>query len=139
MMNLDGITVVLSLDSNSPHQGLQIGESIGQFKLVDVNTEEIAFEWDGQTIRKKLEELKDHAPVQQQIAAAPPPAPVQARTETPAAPVQQTPQGPGIDIGSGFRGCQANDSNPAGAIVDGFRKVVLFSPFGQTCRWEPAR
>jgi hypothetical protein len=138
MMNLGGITVVLSLDSNSPHQGLQIGESIGQFKLVGVNTEEITFEWDGQTIQKKLEELKDHTAASQQAAAATT-APLPVRTDAPAAPVQQTPRGPGTDMGGGFRACQPNDSNPAGAVVDGFRKVVLFSPFGQTCRWDPVR
>ncbi|HLK48187.1 MAG TPA: hypothetical protein VKT49_08635 [Bryobacteraceae bacterium] len=138
MMNLGGITVVLSLDSNSPHQGLQIGDSIGQFKLVSVNTEEISFEWDGQTITKKLDELKDHAPVQpQQTAQVAAPAPV--RTEPQAAPAAQTPMGPGNDVGSGYRSCQANDSNPDGAVVDGFRKVVLTSPFGPTCRWEPVR
>ena len=138
MMNLGGITVVLSADANSPHQGIQIGESIGQFKLVDVNTEEITFEWDGQTITKKLEELEDHTAVQPQttsVASAPAPA----RTETPAAPAQTTPLGPGTDIGAGLRSCQPNDANPPGAVVDGFRKVVLFSPFGQTCRWEPVR
>ncbi len=138
-MNLGGITVVMSVDAGSPHQGIQIGEMIGQFKLVDVNTEEITLEWEGQTIRKKLEELQDHgAPQpQQQVAAAPAPPP--ARTETAAAPVQQSPLGPGQDIGGGFRACQPNDSNAAGAVVDGFRKVVLLSPFGQTCRWDPAR
>ncbi len=141
MMNLGGVvTVVLSADSTSPHQGLEIGDSIGQFKLVDVNTEEITFEWDGQKIRKKLDELKDHSGAPQQIAAAPvTTAPVPARTETPAAPAPQSPLGPGMDVGGGFRACQPNDSNPAGAVVDGFRKVILISPFGQTCRWDPAR
>jgi len=139
MMNLGGITVVLSEDASSPHQGIQIGDSIGQFKLVDVNTEEITFEWDGQTITKKLEELKDRAPVQQTQTASTAAAPAPTRTETPAAQAPQAPLGPGTDIGSGLRSCQSNDSNPAGAVVDGFRKVVLFSPFGQTCRWEPVR
>ena len=137
-MNIGGITVILSADANSPHQGLQIGDSIGQFKLVDVNTEEISFEWDGQTIRKRLDELEDHtaAPQQQAAVVAAPP-----RTETPvaAAPVAQTPLGPGVDTGGGFRACQPNDSNPAGAVVDGFRKVVNPSPFGQMCRWDPVR
>ena len=102
-------------------------------------TEEITFEWDGQTIKKKLEELKERAPVQPQQQTVAVAAPVMARTETPAPPQEQTPQGPGTDIGSGFRSCQPNDSNQVGAVVDGFRKVVLISPFGQTCRWEPVR
>ena len=128
MMNLGGITVVLSADATSPQQGIQIGESIGQFKLAGVNTEEITFEWDGKNITKRLDELKDHGAT-----------PVPARSEAPAPPPVQSPLGPGQDIGAGFRACQPNDSNPAGTVVDGFRKVVLISPFGQTCRWDPAR
>lgn len=137
MMNLGGITVVLSADASSPHQGLQIGDSIGQFKLVDVNTEEITFEWDGQMVRKKLEELEDHtgaAQQQQQAAVA-----AAASAPSPSSPPPQTPLGPGTDIGGGFRACQPNDSHPAGVVVDGFRKVVFTSPFGQTCRWDPVR
>ncbi len=140
MMNLGGITVVLSADANSPQQGIQIGESIGQFKLAGVNTEEITFEWDGQRVTRKLDELKDHGAPPQQAAAAPVAAtPLPARSETPAAPPVQSPLGPGQDIGAGFRACQPNDSNPPGAVVDGYRKVVLISPFGQSCRWDPAR
>jgi len=142
MMNLgDGITVVLSESAAAPHQGLHRGESIGQFKLVDVNTQEITFEWDGQTITRKLQELEDHtAAAQQAQTTAPLPAAAAARTDTPPPPPPpQTPQGPGNDVGGGFRACQPNDSNPAGVVVDGYRKVILISPFGQTCRWDPVR
>ena len=140
MMNLGGITVVLSEDANSPQQGVQIGESIGQFKLAGVNTEEITFEWDGKRVTRKLDELKDHGGAQQQVAAAPAAAaPVPIRSEAPTPPPAQSPLGPGQDIGAGFRACQPNDSNPAGTVADGYRKVVLISPFGQTCRWDPAR
>ena len=139
-MNLGGITVILSADANSPHQGLQIGESIGQFKLAGVNTEEIIFEWEGQSIRKKLTELMDHSGAPQQAAAPAAAAPTAARTDAPAPPpVTPTPQGPGQDMGAGFRACQANDSNPAGTVVDGYRKVIFVSPFGQSCRWDPVR
>jgi hypothetical protein len=140
MMNIGGITVVLSADATSPQQGIEIGDSIGQFKLAGVNTEEITFEWDGQKITRKLDELKDHGATPQPAAAAPvAAAPVPVRSETPAPPPVQSPLGPGQDIGAGFRACQPNDSNPAGAVMDGYRKVVLISPFGQTCRWDPAR
>jgi hypothetical protein len=141
MMNIGGITVVLSADANSPQQGIEIGESIGQFKLAAVNTEEITFEWDGQRITRKLDELKDHSGTPPPAAAATPvaAAPPAVRSEAPAPPPVQNPLGPGQDIGAGFRACQPNDSNPAGAVVDGYRKVVLTSPFGQTCRWDPAR
>jgi hypothetical protein len=139
-MNLgDGVTVVMSEDNNSAHQGLRVGEMIGQFKLVDVNTEEITLEWEGQKIRKKLDELREHADVPQ--AGAPPPVATlgPARTDAPAPAVQASPQGPGADTGGGYRACQANDSNPSGAVVEGYRKVIIPNPFGQMCRWEAVR
>ena len=140
-MNLgDGVTVVMSEDVNSAHQGLRVGDMIGQFKLVDVNTEEITLEWEGQKIRKKLDELRDHAETPQQPTA---PVPVAAagpaRTDPPPRPVEASPLGPGSDTGGGFRACQPSDSNPPGAVVDGYRKVVIPNPFGQMCRWEAVR
>lgn len=140
MMNIGGITVVLSEDANSPQQGLQAGEMIGQFKLVDVNTEEITFEWEGKRVTKKLDELKEHSTEPQPAAAPIAAPPVAVRSEAPVPPpADASPLGPGKDIGGGFRACQPNDSNPAGTVIDGYRKVVLISPFGQTCRWDPAR
>jgi len=139
-MNLgDGVTVVMSEDTNTPHQGIRIGEKIGQFTLLDVNTEEITLEWDGQTLKKRLDELRDRTAEQQAAAALPVPAgPV--RSEAPAPPpVQPTPLAPGSDMGGGYRACQPNDSNPPGAVVDGYRKVVIPNPFGQMCRWEAVR
>ncbi len=135
MMNIgDGPTAVLSLGGNSPHQAVHPGEEIGQFKLVDVNTEEIVFEWDGKPIHKKLEELEDHGAPQQSAAVA--------RTEAApavaaaAAPVQSSPTGPGADAGPGMKSCTPGDSSPPGTVADGFRKIVSQSPFGPICRWE---
>ena len=135
-MNLgDGPLVVLGLVPGS-QQAVELGGTIGQFKLVSVNTEEIAFEWKGQTIRKKLHELAE--------AAAPPQAAGPVRSDTPAAaapppaPVQQQPLGPGQQLNSGYRACQPNDSMPGGAVVDGYRKVLIPTPFGTpSCRWDP--
>lgn len=138
MMNLggDGPTLFFSI-GNGPHQALHIGEMIGQFKLVSVNSVEITFEWNGQQVRKSMDELSGTAktaPVQEvadsrtaapaAVAAAPPPP---ART------------GPGEDTGRGFRACSNNDGVADGAVVDGFRKVTYPTPFGQSCRYEPVR
>ena len=141
MMNVgDGITAVMSVAPGAPHQGIHIGEPIGQFKLVDVNTEEIALEWDGQTIRKKLDELVDNSPAAQQAGAAPArtevPAPAAVAAAAPAVPVEA---GPGGDAGAGFRACVPNDTTPSGAVKDGYRKNVVQTPFGPSCRWEPVK
>jgi hypothetical protein len=124
----------LSEKPNSAHVFLHPGETIGQFKLVDVNTDEITLEWEGKTIRKSVDELLDRGAPQQAVATA-------ARTEQQAPPSQQavakTAVGPGADTGAGFKRCEPNDSTPAGTVVDGFRKVLSPTPFGEACRWDP--
>ena len=131
-MNLGGVMAVLSETPGSPQKFMKPGETIGEFKLLDVNTQELVFEWNGQTIHKGLNELTDHG-------AAPPvspgsPAPARA---APPAPVAKTPTGPGEPTPQGYRTCNPNDSTPVGAVVDGFQKMSLVTPFGAACRWDP--
>jgi hypothetical protein len=131
-----GPMAILSVTASSAHQGLHSGESIGPFKLVDVNSDEITLEWEGKTIRKNVDELLDRSASQ---AAAP--TAVTARTEQSAPPpapaVAKTTTGPGADTGAGFKRCEPNDSTPPGTVVDGYRKVVSPTPFGEACRWDP--
>jgi hypothetical protein len=135
-MNIgSGPMAILSKTANGQHEALRAGESIGQFKLVDVTTEEIAFEWEGKIIRKNVDELLDRTASSPQAAAA------AARTEQPAAP-PPPPQpksavGPGADTGRGFKACDPNDNMPMGSVVDGYRKVPYATPFGEACRWDP--
>ena len=135
ILNLgDGPVAVLSVNAGGEQQEVRPGDPIGQFTLASVNTEEIAFEWDGQTIRKKLNELMParSAPQAAQAAAS-------GRTEQPVVAAPSEPPralGPGADSGGGFRSCLPNDSTPAGTVVDGYRKQVTNSPlFGQSCSW----
>ena len=133
-MNLDGVAVaVLSEKENAPFQEVKAGEMIGQFKLVDVNTRDITFEWRQQQVRKTLNEILDRSPVSSggnnnasSNAPAPPPPP-QAKSQI--GPVGDT-------TGFGTRPCDPNDSYPDGAVVNGFRKVSRSTPFGKACVWE---
>lgn len=135
----DGPTVVMSEKKETRHRGFQIGQQIGQFTLRSVDEREITFEWDGQLITRRLEEVIEHAPEPVSAPAA------GARTASPGGgsrPAPPAPSGqpaPGVSIGDGIKACQAGDTSPAGTIVDGMRKVVTPSPFGQVCRWEPVR
>jgi hypothetical protein len=131
-MNIgSGPEAILSETAAGVHEAIRPGEKIGQFKLLDVNSDEIAFEWDGNTVRRKVDTLIDRS-------AAPAVASTAGRTEQPAAaPVVRTPLGPGEDTGRGPKVCQPNDSNPPGAVVDGYRKVIAPTPFGDSCRWDP--
>jgi hypothetical protein len=130
VMNLgDGPTAIMSEKKGAPHRDFRPGESIGDFKLVAVNREEIVLEWDGQQIRRRLEDLEDHS--------APPPA--AAAEQAPAAPPPPAPSGkpePGVDVGKGMHACQPGDQSPAGTLAGGMRKRVENSPFGQRCWWE---
>ena len=135
-MNLDGQAVaILSEKENSPFQEVKAGETIGQFKLVDVNTRDITFEWRQQQVRKLLSELQDRSSASAQGGSnnAPP-----AAASAPSAPPQiKTQVGPvGAATGFNTKRCDPNDSYPDGAVVDGFRKVSRPTPFGNACVWE---
>ena len=131
-MNLDGVAALLSETSNSAQIAVKPGDTIGEFKLVDVNTQELVFEWEGQQVHKRLDELADRGAPQSNATGAsggaPPPPP---------AAVAKTPTGPGEATPQGYKTCNPNDSTPDGAVVDGFRKVSLATPFGAACRWDP--
>mgnify|MGYP006992463465 CR=1 FL=1 len=100
-----------------------------------IGTDTLTFEWDAKPHVKKFTDLQDReaAPVVEARTAAP------AAPVTPAAPATPAKPGPGADMGGGLAACNANDSSPAGTVVDGKRKVVTESPFGKVCRWEPVR
>lgn len=136
MMNLGGgPTAFFSASADAQHQQIHIGESIGQFKLLDVNSEEITLEWDGKPVRKSVAELSG-----QRGGGNTPQASQGVRTEvgspTPA-PVAAVKSGPGESTAFGFKTCAVNDGNAEGAIIDGYKKIMHTNPFGQNCTWEP--
>jgi hypothetical protein len=139
VMNLgDGPTAILSVKSGAEHRGYKPGEKIGEFKVVALNNKEIVFEWEGKYLKKSFEELADRRPAvasapeqPAQPAAAPPPQ-QQATTIGKA-------EGPGADMGNSTRACVPGDTSPPGTVKDGLKKVVTKTPFGDSCRWEPAK
>src|SRR5450759_4379999 len=137
-MNLgDGPMALLVEKSGMPEKAIKPGETIGQFKLVDVNTSEITFAWtfNGELARRSLRELADNTV---SAAAAPDMRPA-AAASAPAPPVIKSNLGAGAITGFGFKECQPNDSSPEGTIDGGFRKTITRSPFGQQCKWDPVK
>jgi hypothetical protein len=51
-------------------RGFRVGESIGDFKLVRFDRDKIAFEWQGKTVEKRLEELRPKEKTQSAQASA---------------------------------------------------------------------
>lgn len=132
-----GPTAILSERPGQNQRAYRIGERIGEFTLTDVTASELAFVWEGKEIRKKLEELKPpEAP-----PAAEAPAPAAAKPKTaPVATTSTIASGPSdIDMGGGMRACRQGDTSPPGTVMNGYKKVVSQTPFGQVCRWEPVK
>jgi hypothetical protein len=133
-MNLDGVATAILSAGGKNYQEIKPGEMIGQFKLVDVNTKDITFEWKDQQVRKSVDDLLDHTIVDNGNsatnaagAAAPPPPAVKSQL----GPVGDTNQ-------FGTRSCDPNDSYAEGSVVDGWRKTSSTSPFGKACLWVRA-
>ena len=135
-MNLgDGPLALLVERSGQAEKAIKVGDTIGQFKLADVNTNEITFTWTatGDTVRRTLGQLMDRT------ASAPAEVRPQngAQASAPAPPVVKTNLGPGEVTQFGFKQCQPDDSTPDGTVSQGYRKVSITTPFGKSCRWDP--
>lgn len=146
VMNLgDGVSAVFSEKPDSPHREVQPGGTIGEFKLLSVDSRDVTFEWEGKKVTRSVAELaKPPAPEQQPAArtsagtrtdsaapAAPQPAGMPAASQTPGRPE------PGADLGGGAKSCLAGDTSPAGTVVNGYKKMVFSTPFGGSgvCQW----
>ncbi|MCZ2076327.1 MAG: hypothetical protein LC130_15175 [Bryobacterales bacterium] len=136
-----GPTVFLSEKPGGPQRGYQVGEAIGQFKLLAANNREIAFEWNGETVTRTLDELMDKSKPAETAEAAPSPAASAPKITSAATTVSAGPaaSGPGADIGAELKACQPGDTSPSGTVQGGMRKVVTKTPFGESCRWEPVK
>jgi len=140
----DGPMVILSEKEGAPHRGFSPGEKVGEFLLVSLNGEEIELEFEGQRVKKKFSELRSTgaAPAEPPVAAVaarPEPVAEPAQTVIAAKPVPAVgPMGPGREHpGSNTRACQPGDTSPNGTVMNGMRKFLKKTPFGELCRWEP--
>jgi hypothetical protein len=132
-MNIgDGPVALLALGAET--QEVKAGDRIGPFTLMDFNTVDMTFDWQGQVVRRTLDQLTDR---QAQAVAVAEDAARTAAAPPPPAPVVKTALGPGEITSQGFKVCQANDSTPEGTVQGGFKKVSYQTPFGSACRWDP--
>jgi hypothetical protein len=141
VMLWDGVppTIVLSEKAGGPQKGYHPGDSIGPWTLVSLDNKYADFEWDGKEFQKRIDELIDRTPiaeVQAPVAASP-----QAAQPKPGVQALSTPShaATGVDLGAGFKGCLQDDTSPSGTVVDGMKKVITPTPFGQNCHWESAK
>lgn len=150
VMDIGSGPVAFLAAKGQAQRGYRAGETIGEFKLLEISQQELAFEWDGKTIRKKVDELRGESrdapagPAQQPAAAAAAaPRPAGAAAPPPGADATTNTTNPsadadpfGRDSGPGKKLCKPGDATPAGTVVKGFKKVVGFSPVAPICFWE---
>ncbi len=129
----DGETAIMSARNGERSLGVHFGEKVGEFTLVAVEDDRITLEWNGKTVTKKTSELRPHAdatqavPVRAATVVAPPPKAPQSAELSEATPWN--------DIGPGLRACRPGDKSPAGTLKDGWKKVLVPTPMGNSCHW----
>jgi hypothetical protein len=140
-MALFGDPVILLKLPKGQQRKYHAGEMVGPFKLVSFDKQKVVFEWDDKIVERKPEELKEKesamAMVQQNTQDVSP-----TRVEPTILIKPTAPDAPkisdkiGADNGAGIHQCVAGDTTPAGTVVDGYKKVVTFGMFGETCMWQ---
>jgi hypothetical protein len=127
---------MLSAKQGEPSRRYSAGDKVGEFTLAEVGSYGIVLEWDGRQFRKSLKELRAAAPAASPAPAAAP----AAAAPTVVAPIRTVTAspdpGPGAQVGADHKECQGGDVSPAGTIRNGYRKMLIASPFGNLCTWE---
>jgi hypothetical protein len=137
-MALFGDPVILLSLPKGPQKKYHAGDKVGPFQLVSFDKAKVVFDWDGKIVERKPEELKELVPTQQADVADAGPERVKPVILVPA-PAPDAPkisEKIGADNGGGIRMCVPGDTTPAGAVIDGYKKVVTTNMFGQTCMWQ---
>ncbi|MBZ5604798.1 MAG: hypothetical protein LAO79_21075 [Acidobacteriia bacterium] len=144
-----GDPVIFLAFGNGGQKRFYTGDKVGEFKLIAFDNEKITLGWDDKQVEKRLDELKakaDQGPSQSSAAAAAQPAASPAagspQIKSLSGPAVLDPAKPDSVLGPDFgdyRGCVMNDPTPAGAVVDGYRKVVTRTLMGNSCHWEKAK
>jgi hypothetical protein len=119
---------------------VRAGDTIGEFKIAALDPQNVTFDWDGAKITKKIDDLIDRS-VAVTPGAGAGPAVAAPAASAPAPPKPSTvAAGPGTEIPSGggsppTRTCVPGDNSPANTVVDGYRKNLIPTPFGNMCNW----
>ena len=139
LMMLGEPGIIMSERSGAVQRTYRIGEKVGPFKLLAFDTKRVVLDWNGEKVVKPIEDLLEKATAPSEPASASLPAGASQQSTTAQTPPAAQALGPGVEVGGGIRACQANDSLPAGAIQNGYRKVEVPTPFGKSCRWEQVK
>lgn len=149
----DGARVFLAATPGAPQHTYVKGDTVGEFKLLEISRTGLVFGWEGKRVAARFDELKDVSAAKaaaDRAAAANASArqadrqavslQAQAPPNRPPEPQRiSSPEGaqgqPGGDPGGASRPCQPGDNAPAGTVNGGYRKVVIRTPMASSCSW----
>ena len=140
-----GTKAIMAEKHGEDGRSVKTGDSVGEFKIVSLDTKDVVFDWDGKQISRKLDDLIDRSGATGATGSAQGAA-VQRSGPAVAAPAVANNQpaitaGPGNAVaGQATRPCVTGDNSPNGTVVDGYKKTFSPSPFGPIgCRWTPVQ
>jgi hypothetical protein len=154
VMNIGGGPIALmAMGPNRPHKPFRVGDKVGEFELLDANSEQITLRWEGETIHALVADLLVRAPAPAAAGGgvAPPSASSSSGgggagsgSSTLLNPDTSTSGRPGeAMIGSAVQTPTGTiymslpgDNAPAGTVYQGKRKVVRKGLFGAESWWE---
>ena len=133
-----GTTAMMAERPGAGSKPTRIGDAIGPFKVLAMDSRKVTFEWDGKPVERDLDDLVDHSGAAAAAAgaaargpAAPPPPPSGPPTSAVLGKEMGTPDAPA-------RTCKDGDNSPPGTVVDGYKKTGVATPFGMMgCSWVP--
>lgn len=134
-----GTKAIMAEKTGAPSRAVREGDKVGEFLIASLDPRTVVFDWDGKKISKNIDDLIDRSntgAAPSAVAVVPSSPAVAAAVKPPDANVRP---GPGKDTGGGYRACTPGDNSPAGTVVDGYRKNVVKSPFGESCNWTQAQ
>jgi hypothetical protein len=136
-----GTKAIMSEKAGLAGRSVRAGDTIGEFKIAALDPEMVIFDWDGQQISRKIEELIDRSGPAQAGGAAAGAASSGAAPAVQKAPAPPIVAGPGKEVpGQSSRPCVPGDSSPPGTVVGGYKKNGVRTPFGvMGCSWAPVQ
>ena len=145
----EGPHVLLAEKAGARQHSYPIGGKIGEFKVLVISQLGVVFDWEGHQVAARYQEMRDLTPAAASGSArSSPSAPAASAAAPAAAPVDSGAKGVrtlgsdsnsrsklGPGVGS-YRACVKDDDSPEGTMEDGFRKLSVSTPMGNSCHWE---
>jgi hypothetical protein len=137
-----GVRAIMSDKKGSLSTTIRAGDTIGEFKVAALDTQNVTFEWNDKQVTRKIDDLIDRS--NSQTASNGSPAPAAAAPSGPAAAPPPPPAAPArpataADLGdstsASTRAVKPGDTSPVGSTVDGYKKTCVATPFGNICQW----